>query len=259
MASTNPLFVLPGALAENMEKVATGLFNSVTLGAGQFCTKPGLVFVPEGMASERFAILLKDKVSASAEFTLLTAGISRSFAKEAAAREENAKLRLVAKGKPPGTGLAAGAAAALYETELRNLWQDEQIAAEHFGPSTVLIRYQSKSQILECAKNLSGHLTATIHGTAEDLAEHADLIQILADKVGRIICNGFPTGVEVTHAMVHGDHFRRPAIHILRPWAAWRSCASRARFVIRIFPIVCCRQSCKRATPWAFGEWLTAK
>jgi len=206
MASTNPLFILPGALANNADTIATGLYNSFTLGAGQFCTKPGLVFLPSGTTAEHFTFSLKEKVSISAEFTLLTAGIAHSYASEAVRRENNSKFRLLAQGRSGGN-LAAGASAALYEASFQGLLQDLDIAAEHFGPSTVVVRYESKSQILECAKNMSGHLTAAIHGTTEDLANHADLIRVLEGKVGRIIFNGFPTGVEVTHAMVHGGPF----------------------------------------------------
>lgn len=206
MASTNPLFLLPEALAANTDKIATGLFNSFTLGAGQFCTKPGLIFLPEGATTEQFTSLLEQKVSASAEFTLLTASIARSFTGEAQARGKNSKFRLLARGTTGGS-LAAAASAALFQAEVSDLIANPHIAAEHFGPSTLLIRYESKDQILKCARNLSGHLTATIHGTPEDLANHAELVQLLESKVGRIIFNGFPTGVEVTHAMVHGGPF----------------------------------------------------
>lgn len=206
MASTNPLFILPGALAANTEKIATGLFNSFTLGAGQFCTKPGLVFLPEGTTAEQFAAQLQQKVSASAEVTLLTASIARSFASEAAARDNDPKFQPVARGQSSGNS-AAAAVAKLYEANLTNLLEDPHIGSEHFGPSTVLIRFQTKDQILECARRLSGHLTATIHGTPEDLVEYAELVRILENKVGRLIFNGFPTGVEVTHAMVHGGPF----------------------------------------------------
>ena len=84
---------------------------------------------------------------------------------------------------------------------------DPELSEEHFGPSTLLIRYKSKEQILEAARKLEGHLTATIHGTEDDLREFSELISILETKVGRILFNGFPTGVEVCHAMVHGGPY----------------------------------------------------
>ena len=79
--------------------------------------------------------------------------------------------------------------------------------AEIFGPATLLVRHSSRNQVLEIARSLEGHLTATIHCTELDLHEFADLIAILESKVGRLVFNGFPTGVEVTHAMVHGGPY----------------------------------------------------
>jgi NADP-dependent aldehyde dehydrogenase len=81
------------------------------------------------------------------------------------------------------------------------------LAAEVFGPATLIVRHSGRAQVLEIARNLGGHLTATIHGTEADLHEFSDLVSILKDKVGRLVFNGFPTGVEVSHAMVHGGPY----------------------------------------------------
>jgi NADP-dependent aldehyde dehydrogenase len=207
MASTNPLFILPGALAARGEKIAGDLFTSFTLGAGQFCTKPGLVFVNQVVPSETFINTLREKTSAATPFTLLTAGIASSFNREVSKRNHENFLQSSAHGKSPEADGAATATAALFETDISSFESNPDLAAEHFGPSTLVIRYSDKQQILNAAKNLTGHLTATIHGTPEDLQEHAELIRILETKVGRIIFNGFPTGVEVCHAMVHGGPY----------------------------------------------------
>jgi 2,5-dioxopentanoate dehydrogenase len=207
MASTNPVFILPGALAATADKIAAGLYKSFTLGSGQFCTKPGLVFVPQGAAARRFASALAEKVSSSPPATLLTGGIAASFRSEALLRERDPHLRLTGRGNPPEAGLPAGAAVALYEADYRGFRGEQRLAAEHFGPSTVLIEVPSQDEMLDCARTLEGHLTASIHGTAEDLAENAALVRVLERKVGRLVFNGFPTGVEVTHAMVHGGPF----------------------------------------------------
>ena len=85
--------------------------------------------------------------------------------------------------------------------------KDKELSSEIFGPSTLLVQNASHAQLIKIARELEGHLTATIHGTEEDLREFADLIAILENKVGRLIFNGFPTGVEVAHAMVHGGPY----------------------------------------------------
>ena len=97
--------------------------------------------------------------------------------------------------------------AALFETNASSFLHDPALASEIFGPSTLLVREASRDQLLQIARNMEGHLTATIHGTEDDLREFSDLIAILEDKVGRIIFNGFPTGVEVSHAIVHGGPY----------------------------------------------------
>jgi NADP-dependent aldehyde dehydrogenase len=96
---------------------------------------------------------------------------------------------------------------AVFETDAQSFLQDPDLAAEIFGPSTLLVRHSQREQVLEIARGLEGHLTATIHGTEDDLHSFSDLIAILEGKVGRLIFNGFPTGVEVCHAMVHGGPF----------------------------------------------------
>jgi 2,5-dioxopentanoate dehydrogenase len=207
MGSTNPLFVLPGALASFTEKIAGDLFNSFTLGAGQFCTKPGLVFLNEGKSAEQFMTVLQNKVKESAPFTLLTAGIGKSFEKELQTREGRVGLQTLAKGVSPSQTLQTTAIATVFRTDVSSFVRDPHLSEEHFGPSTVLIAYNRKEEILDCARNLSGHLTATIHCTAEDLKEYTELIPILETKVGRIIFNGYPTGLEICDAIVHGGPY----------------------------------------------------
>ena len=109
--------------------------------------------------------------------------------------------------KPSPNGPEFNVGAALYETDATSFLQDKDLSSEIFGPSTLLVRNAGHEQLLKIARGLEGHLTATIHGTEEDLRDFADLLAILEDKVGRLIFNGFPTGVEVCHAMVHGGPY----------------------------------------------------
>jgi alpha-ketoglutaric semialdehyde dehydrogenase len=206
MSSTNPVFILPGALRQNPEKIATGLHASFTLGAGQFCTKPGLVFIAEGADASRFTAKLQETVAGSAPFHLLTSVIRSSYEAGLGVRRTKASLKVIAEAdRTAGDGQGVGAA--LFDTDAQAFLSDPDLAGEIFGPATLLVRHSSREQVLQIARELEGHLTATIHGTEEDLREYSDLVAILEGKVGRLIFNGFPTGVEVCHAMVHGGPF----------------------------------------------------
>jgi alpha-ketoglutaric semialdehyde dehydrogenase len=205
MSSTNPVFILPGALRERGEVIAAGLHGSFTLGAGQFCTKPGMVFVPQGTGADSFAGKLRELVSASAPYHLLTKAIHSSYDSAIAARKGDGAVTLVAEApKAAADGFAVSSA--VFETDAPSFLGSD-LDAEIFGPATLLVRHSSRDQVLEIARSLEGHLTATIHGTEQDLRDFADLIAILETKVGRLVFNGFPTGVEVTHAMVHGGPY----------------------------------------------------
>jgi NADP-dependent aldehyde dehydrogenase len=210
MSSTNPVFILPGALRERAETIAAGLHASFTMGAGQFCTKPGIVFLPQASEAVAFANKLQQMVAASTPIHLLTKSIQSSYNAGTGARKNHGSVKLVAEGQPVAdAGLAATpllATPVLFETDAAS-FLDSDLDAEIFGPTTLLVQYSSRDQVLAIARALEGHLTATIHGTEEDLRDFAELISILENKVGRLIFNGFPTGVEVTHAMVHGGPY----------------------------------------------------
>lgn len=207
MSSTNPVFLLPGALRERADSIASGLHASFTLGAGQFCTKPGMVFLPEDTEAPKFVDKLRQSVDESAPFYLLTGGIRSAYQTSVADRKGRHGVSVVAEKSVAGNGHELGVGAALFETDSQNFLKDPELEEEIFGPATLLIRHADRAQMLEAARNLEGHLTATIHGTEQDLRDYADLIAILENKVGRLLINGFPTGVEVSHAMVHGGPY----------------------------------------------------
>jgi NADP-dependent aldehyde dehydrogenase len=204
MGSTNPVFILPGALKERGDKIAEGLVGSVTMGVGQFCTKPGLVFVPEG--SQAFLDSAARLLEAAAPGVMLHEGIRSNFEKGAARLGAAVGVETVVKGgRPDGSG--CGQRARMFVTSAENLAQRPEIAEEVFGPSTVAVTTKTREEVLAAARGLHGHLTAAIHGTPDDLKEWSELVDILQTKVGRLIFNGWPTGVEVTHAMVHGGPY----------------------------------------------------
>jgi alpha-ketoglutaric semialdehyde dehydrogenase len=207
MGSTNPVFILPGALTARGRDIASQLYGSFTLGSGQFCTKPGMIFLPESDASASFRTEFQDKVSHSSKFTLLTSGIQTSYQREIQNRKGRRNVTVVAEGEQPGSDPAFSVGAAVFQTDVPALLASSDLGSEVFGPSALLITFSGKEQILQAARSLGGHLTATIHGTEDDLHDFAELIEILKNKVGRIIFNGYPTGVEVCHAMIHGGPY----------------------------------------------------
>lgn len=201
MGSLNPVFVLPGALASDPVSRAKGIYGSFTLGAGQFCTKPGMVFVPDAVCADLFRQELRNLTAAGSGFTMLTPGIADAYR---VGLEKRASLGIsgtLAESSSPQT------CAALFEASLENLETHALLREEIFGPSTLLISWSNREALLRAAQALDGHLTATLLGTEADVAENQDLIAVLEQKVGRLIFNGYPTGVEVSHAMVHGGPY----------------------------------------------------
>jgi alpha-ketoglutaric semialdehyde dehydrogenase len=207
MSSVNPVFILPGAMKERRAEIAKGLHASVTLGAGQFCTKPGVVVLQDDSQARDFATELGGLMKSTAEYTLLSSQIHGSYREGVETRGRQSQVESVAvlTADPQKAGYHVGPS--LFETDAEAFLKNDKLAAEIFGPSTLLVRHSSREQLLNIARNLEGHLTATLHGTQADLREYADLIAILETRVGRVIFNGFPTGVEVCHAMVHGGPF----------------------------------------------------
>ncbi len=207
MGSTNPIFVLPGALKSRGAEIAAGLHTSVTLGGGQFCTKPGLIFLPKGAEGTALAENLGARVAATKAAPLLTAQIRSSYEKQLSLRAAHNDAVLLAEGEIPEVNGGTHVRAAVFEIGAAEFSQRPQLSEEVFGPDTLLIHWGTREQLIRAANDLHGHLTATVHGTEEDLQEYRELVEILATRAGRIIFNGFPTGVEVSHAMVHGGPY----------------------------------------------------
>ena len=205
MSSGNPVFELPGALRKGPAALAQSMFGSFTLGAGQFCTKPGIVLVPEAPEGKSFFEELKSLVEKSQPFTLLTAGIAREY--DRASDERGKRVPVAAVGVDSQAASEFSARSKLFTVDLDQLLAQPQLAEEIFGPDTLLVHCDSTVDYVRAAKSLDGHLTATLLGDEDDLAANRELIQVLEQKAGRLIFNAFPTGVEVTHAMVHGGPY----------------------------------------------------
>ena len=200
MGSANPVFILPRALRERGESIATGLHTSFTLGAGQFCTKPGLVFVNN--SESPFLARLRQLTAAAPGCSLLSSGIAQTYTTGLQQRSA-----LPSTSGAPERHRLRRPGSACWKRITPPSPTDPSLHEELFGPSTLLISGTGREEMMAAARALTGHLTASIFGTEDDLRDYAELIAILETKVGRIVFNGFPTGVEVTHAMVHGGPY----------------------------------------------------
>jgi alpha-ketoglutaric semialdehyde dehydrogenase len=205
MGSVNPVFVLPGALKEKNSQLAMDLATSVTQGVGQFCTNPGLIVVEKSSGQKEFRSLLMTAISKASPGVMLSKGISNNFYKGLEKLKAVQGVKVAAMGKLSAVGYSG--TPAILEADAGIFLQEHLLEEEVFGPSTLLVTASNRQELLAAAKRLSGHLTATVHGTEKDLHDYAALIDILEQKVGRLIINGYPTGVEVCHSMVHGGPF----------------------------------------------------
>lgn len=204
MGSVNPVFVLPGALAERSAALVDGLHASATLGVGQFCTNPGLIVLERSAAAEEFVRALVAKLKATPAGVMLTPGIARTFAQGTTARGHQPGVRELVRADAGGP---CGAAPVWFETEAKFFVGNHALAAEIFGPSSLVVWCKDRAELRAVARSLEGSLTATVHAGAGEAQANSDLVDLLAAKAGRLVFNGFPTGVEVSPAMVHGGPY----------------------------------------------------
>lgn len=203
MSSINPVFLLPDALAENAAGLAESFVGSLTMGAGQFCTGPGLLFVPDGPEGDTFAAAAAEAVKATTGQTMLTPGIAAAYT--SGVEELSDGIDVLAQGSSGGSERAT--APALFSTTLAHFADNEELQREVFGSASVIVRYADLNELLAVLATLEGQLTATVHATEADHEQAEKLLPVLEEMVGRVIFNGWPTGVEVNHAMVHGGPF----------------------------------------------------
>lgn len=200
MGSSNPVFILPDAQETRGSEIGKQLAGSVTLGVGQFCTNPGLTVLPKSAHSESLLQVMTESLN-EFEGTMLTKGIKEAFS-QGIGKFSGEGIKQLTKSSADDSVVGQA-----YQVEYSTFKENTSLAEEVFGPSTLVIDANDKQDILELARNLKGHLTATIIGTDKDLKEYAELVEILENKVGRIIFNGYPTGVEVCHSMHHGGPY----------------------------------------------------
>ena len=207
MSSLNPVFILPGALRERGPQIVEGLKASVTTGTGQFCTKPGLVFGIGGPDLQSFTDSFATAIRATPPATMLHAGISRSYHSGLHTAENVPGVTALAVSESEPDPKKTHGEAVVFSTDADSFFLRPELHEEVFGPYTLLVTAQDMAKLVRVAQRLDGQLTATLHGTAEDLAQAAELIAVLERKAGRLVINGFPTGVEVSPAMQHGGPY----------------------------------------------------
>jgi 2,5-dioxopentanoate dehydrogenase len=204
MSSINPVILLPGALAERGEAIGTAFAGALTLGAGQFCTNPGLLVALEGAGFDAFISGTQAALSGMAAATMLTPGIHAGYCKGRAALETNPRVRRVAEG-PAGEGHVSQSA--LYETTAANFIADKTLQEEMFGAASLLVRCADRDEIFAVLCTLEGQLTVSVHADGDDQSFAQSLLPVVQRLAGRVLFNGFGTGVEVCDAMVHGGPF----------------------------------------------------
>jgi len=205
MSSINPVLLMPAALAARAEALGTAFIGSLTLGAGQFCTNPGLVFALEGPDLERFTAAAVTALTAAQPHVMLTPGIFGAFEQGVGRLTGRDGVKLLARGcVGDGVNQAVGA---LFEVDAATFLADDVLGHEVFGSSSLIVRVPDFAMLATLLERLEGQLTATLHMDAGDADLARGLLPVLERKAGRILANGWPTGVEVSSAMVHGGPF----------------------------------------------------
>jgi NADP-dependent aldehyde dehydrogenase len=207
MSSLNPVFLLPEAMATRGDAIAQGLCASFTMGVGQFCTKPGLVFALRGADTDRFIATLSKQVEAAPAGTMLSGDIRKSFEANRASVMAAAGVAPLASASAVADTARTQASATVGITDAKAFLRTPELATEAFGPFALVILADDMAQMQACARALEGQLTATLHGTDADLLAAAALVDAAEQCAGRLIVNSFPTGVEVCAAMNHGGPY----------------------------------------------------
>lgn len=205
MASINPVLLFPHALASRAEALGRGYVNSLTMGSGQYCTNPGVVIAVAGPELDRFVAAAAEALAAAEPQVMLTGGIHAAYDRGVAALAAKPGVEPLARGAE-GTGCNRGRAA-LWGTDAAAFRSDPELAHEVFGASSIIVRCAEVGEFAGILAQMEGQLTATLQVDEADYAAAAPLVPLLERKAGRLLANGWPTGVEVSTAMVHGGPF----------------------------------------------------
>ncbi|MDE2995681.1 MAG: aldehyde dehydrogenase (NADP(+)), partial [Bacteroidota bacterium] len=205
MSSINPIVVRPGALANRSEALVAGLAGSVSLGVGQFCTNPGLVLLPSGQDAEAFITAFATAMDDSKGGTALHAGIAKAYDEATQSRATHGDVQTLASTSNDPSSNRVNPW--IFRTTAATLLTDASLTGEAFGPSTTIVTYADDAELEILVRSLEGQLTMTLQADPEDYPVSSTILNAMQARCGRLIVNGFPTGVEVCSAMVHGGPF----------------------------------------------------
>jgi NADP-dependent aldehyde dehydrogenase len=204
MSSINPVLLMQGALDERAEAIGKAFIASLTLGAGQFCTNPGLLVAVDGPGLDRFMAAAGEAMAAAQPAVMLTPGIHKSYCEGVGKLAAHAAVTKVAQGHE---GAGYQGTAALFTARAEDFLAHHELQEEVFGAAGVVVRCRDVAAMAKVVEGLEGQLTAAVHLADSDLEDVRRLLPLLERKAGRILINGFGTGVEVAHAMVHGGPY----------------------------------------------------
>lgn len=204
MSSVNPVVLMPTRMDEAADELAAAYVGSLSLGAGQFCTNPGIVLAVEGEATTRFITAVGAALTGIPAQTMLTSGIQSAYAKGIATIGAQPGAELVGTG---AAGAGACGQAQVFTVSGAAFRANPVLSHEVFGPSSIIVVCTDLDEVAAILSGMEGQLTATLHLASADYPAARKLVPILENRAGRIIANAWPTGVEVTHAMVHGGPF----------------------------------------------------
>ena len=207
MSSINPFVILEGALQENADQIAKGLATSLTLGAGQFCTNPGLVLAVESEALSLFLREFASELETIQAAPMLNRNIYKAYEQGIAAWQNQNGVVPISTTKPNEAEKKYHAQPMAFTVAGDEFLQNKNLTHEVFGPAALIVICKSFSQLQQILHTLEGQLTVTIHGSSDDTALVTDILHLVTLKAGRVIYGGYPTGVEVGHAMQHGGPF----------------------------------------------------
>lgn len=207
MGSINPVFIMPGAFAERSRAIAEGFVASLTMGVGQFCTNPGVVVALKSAQFDAFIADAGALVTAAPPGTMLYDGIRVRYEAGVAALAQRSSVTPVAAASAPCDRARTQAGARLFRVPAAGFLADAHLREEVFGPASLLVECDSLAEMRQVAEAIPGQLTATLHTATSDLNDAAAIADALTQRVGRLLWNGFPTGVEVCPAMVHGGPY----------------------------------------------------
>jgi 2,5-dioxopentanoate dehydrogenase len=204
MSSVNPVVLLPDALRLNAAGIAKNFVAALTLGAGQFCTNPGLLLAIDGPELDTFLRAASEAVSATPAAAMLTPGIHGAYAAGVQRLSDHPGVTMAACGSSGGPYHGR---AALFSTDAATWFRHRELSEEMFGAAALVVRCRDMDELRSALSALEGQLTVAIHMADADIDFARTLLPVLEDKAGRIVANGFGTGVEVGHAIVHGGPF----------------------------------------------------